>query len=784
MGLWPFGRTKADVETASRVVVLRARDAVALRAKVTVKFLEPQTQAAADQVLELCQDLVRAVVREAPSGAAVLGFDAAIAQEVLGRIPADTPTVRTVEIAGLHIVGDPGHLAQPTAGPESNPAWLHNAPAPSSSDRAPERGVDRPTPVHGFPPVGAPERGVDRLTPVHGFPPLRAPGADRPTPTTTATIGRRATNDGTAKVRPNEAAKPPPTEIAVRPAAPIAKPAAPADAHRPAAQEAAAKPRDGSTNDAPPLRPRDPFAATAQSPQPVIAAANAQIAPVVAVQAIPVEAPSPVPATPIQEPVKIAPLAADAGRADAVVTRSERPADAPDTSRSAGDTTKVADHRSPSNQGRSASSGDGAPHPPMAHAPTMPAMVAPSPPPAAAAPTNVATAAAPRAASPVAKPIVERSLHPSPGAYSAIGPVDPTPAPGAVRAREAPPAPGASRADPNAVRGRAGSTYPPPAAGGPYPHAGTTNALRPPPGPRRTSSSGQLAAVSLDDAARPSVPGPTRTSRSPDEPSSSSRNYGLSGPPSARGLRPTDEPSASSRSFAYLATQGPSSRNGPTSRASNRPPPAAVAARRRVVASRLLLPMGAGPYEVARGLTPLFRDTAGRILVAFLRTYDLTVIRRVPFDAVETDILSSLTAPSDGAPGTYAASHAPEIQRWRDAFGLAKLDRLQREANLAAAALAHEMFTAEAVPSSMTAAVVEGLAGSAFGDPDMLLDIGRYLYPARESTAAEALANMIELAGEEMPPGLEGALEPLFASLREEVAAVAEIAKEVMLTPG
>lgn len=203
-----------------------------------------------------------------------------------------------------------------------------------------------------------------------------------------------------------------------------------------------------------------------------------------------------------------------------------------------------------------------------------------------------------------------------------------------------------------------------------------------------------------------------------------------------------------------------------------------------MVASRLPLPTGAGPYEVARGLTPLFRDTAGRILVAFLRTYDLTVVRRVPFEGVESDILSSLTAPVDGPPGTYSASHATEIQRWRDAFGAPKLEQLQREANLAAAALAHEMFTAEAVPTSMTAAVVEGLAGSAFGDPEMILDLGRYMFPARESTSAEVLASMIEMAGEDMPPGLEGALDPLFASLREEIAAAAEIAREVMLTPG
>jgi hypothetical protein len=198
------------------------------------------------------------------------------------------------------------------------------------------------------------------------------------------------------------------------------------------------------------------------------------------------------------------------------------------------------------------------------------------------------------------------------------------------------------------------------------------------------------------------------------------------------------------------------------------------------VASRLFLPPGAGPYEVARGLTPLFRDTAGRILVAFLRTYDLTVVRRVPFDAVEGDILSSLTAPSDGAPGTYAASHAAEIQRWRDAFGAPTLEKLQREANLAAAALAFESLSAEGVEQRIANAVLEGLASAAFGDPDMIIDLGRYLFPANETIAAETLANMIDIAGEGMPPGLEPALEPLFASLREEVSAASVIAKEVM----
>ncbi|MEZ4302994.1 MAG: hypothetical protein R3B70_49175, partial [Polyangiaceae bacterium] len=261
---------------------------------------------------------------------------------------------------------------------------------------------------------------------------------------------------------------------------------------------------------------------------------------------------------------------------------------------------------------------------------------------------------------------------------------------------------------------------------------------------------------------------PPATSRryrhlTPDEPSTSSRRYSHAGPPSSAALR-SGHPSGA-----------------PPSRTSARPPPAAVAARRRVVASRLHLPNGAGPYEVARGLTPLLRDTAGRILVAFLRTYDLTVIRRVPFDAVEGDILSSLTAPSDGAPGTYTASHSAEIQRWREAFGSAKLDKLQREASLAAAAVAFEALSAEGVPSRAANAVLEGLAGSAFGDPDMILDVGRYLFPAHDTLAIEALASMIALAGEDMPPDLEPALEPLFASLREEVTAAALIVRDVIV---
>ena len=897
MGLWPFGRTKADVETTSRVVVLRARDAVALRAKVTVKFEEPQTQAVADQVLEICQDLMRAVVREAPLAAAVLGFDGALAAEVMGRLPPEPAVVRSVEIAGLHIVGDPGHLAQPVAGPESNPAWLHAAAsAPSSSERPPAGG-DRLTPVQPFPaakpisptpvqPMPAikklgPERSPERSTPVHALPGAKPSGAERSAERVTPVEPNAAKGRGdpfAATVQSPQpdtwpAATPVPNiPIAATPhaAAPSPQPQASATTtphtattpqhagattphagatttHAAAttptnaqptmgpaattqrAAEAQQAPANGAPDapaNTPPQAAHAPQA-TAHAPQ---ATAHAPQATAHAPQAT-AHAPTATQATP--HPPQAATLAA-ATPADAAHAAQAPTTPAANTTATAGQTTPTT-MPAPAPAPNAAPAAGLPPH--IAHAPTIPAIpmqqgpapkaqsprvhtppveVTRDPGPTASpagrpggalpglppgqrpgrvpiaqpplprrdpdVPPNAARAEKPRHEhrAPADRPLVERPpVGNHPGAYSGVLPTDSTPSPAAVRTRDAF-GTTAGRADGAALRGRAASPRSP-SAPPPYltPPAGRSF------GAKRSASSGSMAAVSPEDAGphRSSVVGPPPLGaglRPADEPSSS-RNYGSMSPPSTGRVSVTgDEPSASSRNYGLY---GPPSGGPRSSRASNRPPPAAVAARRRVVAARLPLPTGAGPYEVARGLTPLFRDTAGRILVAFLRTYDLTVIRRVPFDAVEGDILSSLTAPVEGAPGSYTASHATEIHRWREAFGATKLDLLQREANLAAAALAHEMFTAEAVPSSMTAAVVEGLAGSAFGEPDMLLDLGRYLYPAHETTAAEALATMIEVAGEDMPPGLESALDPLFASLREEVAAAAELAKEVMLTP-
>ncbi len=246
MGLWPFGRAKADVESASRVVVLRARDGVPMRAKVTLRLDEPQTQGAVDELTEQCADLVRLVVREAPSANAVLGLEGAIATEVTARMPKDGVAIRSVEIAGLHIVGDPGHAVRPAGAPGENPAWLHAAPpssvAPGDSRTTPAP-LERPTPIQPVPPV----RSGPSVWPASHAPPV-ARGLSEPAPAApTPHMGIPVT----ARVHAGDS---------------------PGGSHDPrvAILEVSADPHGRPAT----VRPKEPFASTAVSPRPSFDAAE------------------------------------------------------------------------------------------------------------------------------------------------------------------------------------------------------------------------------------------------------------------------------------------------------------------------------------------------------------------------------------------------------------------------------------------------------------------------------------------------------------------------------
>ena len=142
MGLWPFGRDPANVEIVSRIVTATVGDSVKVRGKLALHFDEPQTQAIADDAAERCAALMEIVLREQKNHELVLGAEAEMVLKLVDRLPPNMVATRTIELAALHVVGDPGSSArrrpstaalQPIRPPSAPPPAM----APGSSQRPP-----------------------------------------------------------------------------------------------------------------------------------------------------------------------------------------------------------------------------------------------------------------------------------------------------------------------------------------------------------------------------------------------------------------------------------------------------------------------------------------------------------------------------------------------------------------------------------------------------------------------------------------------------------------------
>ena len=107
MGFWPFGRDPANIEMVSRVVTGQTQNGYRLRGKLTIHFSEPQRRAEADHAGDRCSTLAMALLREAPDHGAVIGAEIQLSAELLARYPGDLARARGVELAALHVVGDP-----------------------------------------------------------------------------------------------------------------------------------------------------------------------------------------------------------------------------------------------------------------------------------------------------------------------------------------------------------------------------------------------------------------------------------------------------------------------------------------------------------------------------------------------------------------------------------------------------------------------------------------------------------------------------------------------------
>jgi hypothetical protein len=112
MGLWPFNREPADVEIASRVITAETGDGATVRGKLTLHFLEPQTQGAADEAADRCAALMESLLREQQRHDDLLGTEAAMVLKLIDRLPGDVVPTRSIDLAALHVVGDPGSLVR------------------------------------------------------------------------------------------------------------------------------------------------------------------------------------------------------------------------------------------------------------------------------------------------------------------------------------------------------------------------------------------------------------------------------------------------------------------------------------------------------------------------------------------------------------------------------------------------------------------------------------------------------------------------------------------------
>lgn len=107
MGFWPFGRDPAEIEIATRVITAATQNGYTIRGKLTIHFAEPQRQADADAAADRCAQLAITLLREAQSHERVIGAEGQLSAMLLARYPPEVARGRTVEIAALHVVGDP-----------------------------------------------------------------------------------------------------------------------------------------------------------------------------------------------------------------------------------------------------------------------------------------------------------------------------------------------------------------------------------------------------------------------------------------------------------------------------------------------------------------------------------------------------------------------------------------------------------------------------------------------------------------------------------------------------
>ena len=107
MGFWPFGRDPANIELVSRIITAATQNGYRVRGKLTIHFNDPQRQTDADEAADRCSAVAVALLREAPDHGRIIGAEAQLSADLTARYPAAAARARAVELAALHVLGDP-----------------------------------------------------------------------------------------------------------------------------------------------------------------------------------------------------------------------------------------------------------------------------------------------------------------------------------------------------------------------------------------------------------------------------------------------------------------------------------------------------------------------------------------------------------------------------------------------------------------------------------------------------------------------------------------------------
>lgn len=197
----------------------------------------------------------------------------------------------------------------------------------------------------------------------------------------------------------------------------------------------------------------------------------------------------------------------------------------------------------------------------------------------------------------------------------------------------------------------------------------------------------------------------------------------------------------------------------------------------RAITPGMMLPPGSPPDAIGQGLAPVVRDSAGRVLVGFLRAYDLLTLRGLALEG-SAEMLAALVPVSDAPLGGYEASRTAELGRWQHTFGDVVFQQVRREAQVASMALTHQALLQLGIPQNVTMEILQEAAPSAFaGDRGTVLEMSRYYAVPEEDLVPSLCQSFVQIVGHGDAAQLTAALEPLVASVKEDLTVIATIAK-------